>query len=199
MNTNTSTFIPPHCPNPNCQYHKQLREDGASSASATSGVTASQSVSSGSSASTAAAPSAPRPLPPPTGSSDPTSCPSSLTKTTGCMANRQIARDLQVAPSTIDRQLGRLGRHCLLFHAEQMQDRQAGFRSRHRRLRLLRALPVLALPPPPGRRAGLRLHRLLHRQRGPPLRHHDPGPEAQARATRATARPARTRRPCSRT
>jgi transposase-like protein len=38
-------------------------------------------------------------------------------KTVGCMANRQIARDLAVAPATIDRHLGRLGRHCLLFQA----------------------------------------------------------------------------------
>jgi transposase-like protein len=38
-------------------------------------------------------------------------------KTVGAMANRQIARDLRVAPSTIDRHLDRLGRHCLLFHA----------------------------------------------------------------------------------
>jgi hypothetical protein len=38
------------------------------------------------------------------------------------MANRQIARDLHVAPSTIDRQLSRLGRHCLLFHALRMQS-----------------------------------------------------------------------------
>jgi transposase-like protein len=34
----------------------------------------------------------------------------------GCMARRQIARDLRVAPSTIDRLIARLGRHCLLFH-----------------------------------------------------------------------------------
>jgi transposase-like protein len=38
-------------------------------------------------------------------------------KAVGAMANRQIARDLQVAPSTIDRLLARLGRHCLLFQA----------------------------------------------------------------------------------
>jgi hypothetical protein len=37
-------------------------------------------------------------------------------KTVGGMANRQLARDLKVAPSTIDRQLARLGRHCLLLH-----------------------------------------------------------------------------------
>ncbi|MBK8166387.1 MAG: hypothetical protein IPK64_10575 [bacterium] len=38
------------------------------------------------------------------------------------MANRQIARDLGVAPSTVDSQLARLGRHCLLFHTMQMRD-----------------------------------------------------------------------------
>ena len=42
-------------------------------------------------------------------------------KTVGCMANRQIARDLQVSPSTIDRILARMGRHCFLFHTKQMQ------------------------------------------------------------------------------
>jgi hypothetical protein len=39
-------------------------------------------------------------------------------KVVGAMANRQIARDLRVAPSTIDRLLARLGRHCLLFHTQ---------------------------------------------------------------------------------
>ena len=45
-----------------------------------------------------------------------------LTKTIGCMANRQLARDLEVSPSTIDRHLARLGRHCLLFHAQILAD-----------------------------------------------------------------------------
>jgi transposase-like protein len=44
-----------------------------------------------------------------------------FTKTTGCMSNRQIARDLEVAPETVNRQLARLGRHCMLFHTSQMQ------------------------------------------------------------------------------
>jgi len=43
-------------------------------------------------------------------------------KTVGCMANRQLARDLQVNPGTIDRHLQRMGRHCQLFHARLMQD-----------------------------------------------------------------------------
>jgi len=46
-------------------------------------------------------------------------------KTIGGMANRQIARDLNVSPSTIDRHIARLGRHCLLFHQQMM----AGFPS----------------------------------------------------------------------
>ena len=48
--------------------------------------------------------------------------PQLLTKTVGCMANRQIARDLGVSPPTIDRQLERLGRHCMVFHSRLMAD-----------------------------------------------------------------------------
>ena len=43
-------------------------------------------------------------------------------KTVGGMANRQIARDLKVAPETINRHIARLGRHCLLFHQVQMNS-----------------------------------------------------------------------------
>jgi hypothetical protein len=43
-------------------------------------------------------------------------------KTTGGMANRQIARDLRVSPETINRHIARLGRHCLLFHNRMMRD-----------------------------------------------------------------------------
>jgi len=41
-------------------------------------------------------------------------------KTIGCMANRQIARDLGVAPETINRHIARLGRHALVFHTRMM-------------------------------------------------------------------------------
>ena len=50
--------------------------------------------------------------------------PQLMTKTVGCMANRQIATDLKVSPTTIDNQLNRLGRHCLLFH-EQVRQRMS--------------------------------------------------------------------------
>jgi len=46
-------------------------------------------------------------------------------KTVGGMANRQIARDLGVAPTTIDRHIGRLGRHSLLFHRRLMNKTTA--------------------------------------------------------------------------
>lgn len=46
-------------------------------------------------------------------------------KTVGGMANRQIARDLGVSPRTIDERLARLGRHCLLYHQEQMVNASA--------------------------------------------------------------------------
>jgi len=41
----------------------------------------------------------------------------------GGMCNSQIADALGVAPSTIDRQIYRLGRHCLLFHLKMMKQR----------------------------------------------------------------------------
>jgi len=37
-------------------------------------------------------------------------------KTVGCMAHRQIGREAGVSKSTIQRQIARLGRHCLLFN-----------------------------------------------------------------------------------
>ena len=43
-------------------------------------------------------------------------------KTTGGMANRQIARDLKVSPETINRHIARLGRHCLLYHNQMMKN-----------------------------------------------------------------------------
>ncbi len=43
-------------------------------------------------------------------------------KTVGGMANRQIARDLKVAPETINRHISRLGRHCLLLHQKLMKN-----------------------------------------------------------------------------
>ena len=45
-----------------------------------------------------------------------------FTKATGCMSNRQAARDLKVSPETVNRHLARLGRHCILFHTRMMKQ-----------------------------------------------------------------------------
>lgn len=42
-------------------------------------------------------------------------------QTTSCAANRQISHNLKVAADTIDRAVGRLGRHCLLAHTDRWQ------------------------------------------------------------------------------
>lgn len=42
-------------------------------------------------------------------------------KTVGGMANRQIARDINVSPATVDRHIARIGRHCMLLHHNLMQ------------------------------------------------------------------------------
>ena len=48
-----------------------------------------------------------------------------IMRTIGCMANRQIARDLKVSPETVNRHLARLGRHCLLYHQQAIKDAPA--------------------------------------------------------------------------
>ncbi|MCP4293462.1 MAG: hypothetical protein GY780_16670 [bacterium] len=42
-------------------------------------------------------------------------------KTVNGMANRQIARDLEIDPVTVDHKLARLGRHCLLFLTQMLE------------------------------------------------------------------------------
>jgi len=42
-------------------------------------------------------------------------------KTTGGMSNRQVAKDLKVEPSTVDRIISRMARHSLLFHIRMLQ------------------------------------------------------------------------------
>jgi hypothetical protein len=42
-------------------------------------------------------------------------------KTVGGMANRQIARDINVSPETVNRHIARLGRHSMLYHQKMME------------------------------------------------------------------------------
>jgi transposase-like protein len=121
MDTNDPSFVPPHCPHSNCLYHKQLVGGWRFKCIGTfwrqvkpNRIRRFQCLHCRRTFSTQ------------TFSTTywlkrPDILAQLLAKTTGCMANRQIARDLRVAPSTIDRQLSRLGRHCLLYHTQQMQ------------------------------------------------------------------------------
>jgi transposase-like protein len=45
-----------------------------------------------------------------------------IMKTCGGMANRQITGDVKVSPETINRHIARIGRHCLLFHFQMMEN-----------------------------------------------------------------------------
>ena len=116
-----SDFRPPFCPNPNCLYHRQLKAGWRFKKTGfytrhvkphrIQRFTCHQCRRSFSSQTFATTYWQKRPdidalL---------------FTKATGCMSNRQIARDLGVAPETINRHLARLGRHCFLFHARMMK------------------------------------------------------------------------------
>ncbi|MBK7703823.1 MAG: hypothetical protein IPI34_13515 [bacterium] len=120
MNPHHPAWAPPHCPNPNCKYHNTLQRQWrfkrlgfytrrcaphriqrylcldcrVSFSRQTFDTTY--------------------------WLKRPEILPNLFMKTVGAMANRQIARDLQAAPATIDNQLARLGRHCLLFHAQRL-------------------------------------------------------------------------------
>ena len=116
------SWLPPHCPNPKCHFHNEMHEGwpfkrmgyymrkvepyrirrfkckhcGVTFSSQTFSTTF--------------------------WLKRPDILPQLLTKTVACMANRQIAEDLQVSPTCIDLQLNHLGRHCLLFHAEMVKN-----------------------------------------------------------------------------
>jgi len=115
-------FRPPHCPNPECRYHNALhpgwrykkigfytRHTAPHRIQRFTCLTCGRSFSTQTFSTTY-------------WQKLPDLDPQLFTKTTGCMSNRQIARDLGVTPETISRHLARLGRHCLLFHARMMQS-----------------------------------------------------------------------------
>ena len=122
MNTDDNCFAPPHCPNSNCMHHNGLHErwrykriGSFRRQRAPYRIQRFLCLHCRRSFSTQTFETT-------YWLKRPDVLPQLLTKTTGCMANRQIARDLQVAPSTVDGQLSRLGRHCLLYHARQMES-----------------------------------------------------------------------------
>jgi len=115
-----SGFTPPFCPNSNCVYHKQLpgrwrykkigyyyRDLKPRRIQRFTCLHCRRSFSSQTFSTTYWL-------------KRPDITPQLFTKTTGCMSNRQIARDLKVSPETVTRHLARLGRHCMLFHTSLM-------------------------------------------------------------------------------
>ena len=123
MNTHDPGWHPPHCPNPNCKYHNHIdgpwpyvkhgffsRRIPPRRIQRFTCAHCNRSFSSQTFSTTywLKRPDVLKAL---------------ITKTNGGMANRQIARDLGVAPSTVDNQLSHLGRHCLLFHREKLRGR----------------------------------------------------------------------------
>ena len=116
MQTSSPSWRPPHCPNPNCPHHNAnggpwpYRKHGffrrLASPRRIQRFTCRHCRRAFSSQTFSCTYWLRRP----------DVLPALLMKCVGGMANRQIARDLRVAPSTVDRQLSRLGRHCLLFH-----------------------------------------------------------------------------------
>jgi len=124
MDSTAAPFVPPHCPNPKCPHHRHLpehwrfkrignfwRHQAPHRIQRFLCLHCRRSFSSQTFAADYWLKRA-------------DVLPHLLTKTAGGMANRQLSRDLRVAPSTVDRQLSRLGRHCLLYHWKQMSTAQ---------------------------------------------------------------------------
>ena len=122
MTTNTPGWQPPHCPNPDCLFHQQVspawrykRKGYFTRRCAPRRIQRFTCLSCGRNFSTQTFSTSywqKRP-----------DLMSRLFMTlVGSMCNRQSARAEHVAASTVQRQASRLGRHCLLFHARQLQQ-----------------------------------------------------------------------------
>jgi len=120
-NTRSRTWAPPHCPNPNCMHHnasdktwpykkigfyRRLQAPHRIQRFTCKACKRSFSTQTFSDSYWQKRPGLDRLI---------------LMKVIGCMASRQIARDLKVAQETVDRHIARLGRHALLFHTVMME------------------------------------------------------------------------------
>jgi len=119
--TTSISFAPPHCPNSNCLYHRELIKDWTYKKIGSfrrqlspkriqrylcKACKKSFSTQTFSSSYWQKRPDLDQLI---------------FLKTTGGMASRQIARDIDVSPETVDRHIARLGRHCMLLHHNLMQ------------------------------------------------------------------------------
>lgn len=115
MDTHSRSFRPPHCPNPDCRFHRDPTGWHWKRAGFYSRQISPQRIQrfrclhcgrffSSQTFSTSYWLKLPHLLP------------LVFSRCLSCSAIRQIARELDVAPSTVQFLLERLGRHCLLFH-----------------------------------------------------------------------------------
>ena len=122
MNAPKRNWVPPFCPNPNCKYHNPLRDGWAFKRAGYfrrhiaphriqrfTCQHCKRSFSTQTFSTTYWL-------------KQPDLLPQMWTKICGCMANRQIGRDLKATPATVDRMVSRLARHALLFHWQMMKD-----------------------------------------------------------------------------
>ncbi|MBK6897815.1 MAG: IS1 family transposase [bacterium] len=120
MTTDTPGWQPPHCPNPECQFHQHVspgwrykRKGFFSRRCAPKRIQRFTCLHCGRNFSTQTFSTS-------YWQKRPDLMPRLFLQLVGAMCNRQIARAERVAPATVQRQVSRLGRHCLLFHARQM-------------------------------------------------------------------------------
>jgi transposase-like protein len=122
MTTNTPGWQPPHCPNPECHFHQQVSPDWRykrkgyfSRRCAPRRIQRFTCLCCGRNFSTQTFSTS-------YWQKRPDLMSRLFMTSVGSMCNRQIARAEHVAASTVQRQVSRLGRHCLLFHARQLQQ-----------------------------------------------------------------------------
>jgi transposase-like protein len=121
MTTNTPGWHPPHCPNPDCQFHQQVspawrykRKGYFTRRYAPKRIQRFTCLHCGRNFSTQTFCTS-------YWLKRPDLMPRLFMQLVGSMCNRQAARAESVAPSTIQHQTSRLGRHCMLFHTQQLQ------------------------------------------------------------------------------
>jgi len=125
MKTGWTGWVPPHCPNPNCSYFNTLPGEWPCKRKgfytrlrrphriqrftclACKRTFSSQTFSSS------------------YWQKRPEIAPRILMMVVGCMANRQIARALGCSPATVAHHIARLGRHCLLVQAQELERIEA--------------------------------------------------------------------------